>query len=94
MMVENDPPNQQLFKLDPDLHFLIRLRLSLNYDRNQLAQLLAVNYDTVWQWETGRRSPSFTWQQILVLEKVLTNANLKFSDFPTDGGPTRTAPNL
>lgn len=86
-MIDENLPQRQPFRLDPAVSPLIQLRNYLGYDRKTFGQLLGVDYDTIWQWETGRRSPTFTWVQIVKLEEIFISAGIKFSDFPRTSAP-------
>ncbi|MDZ7970500.1 MAG: helix-turn-helix transcriptional regulator [Nostoc sp. DedSLP03] len=73
--------------LDPAVLPFLQLREYLGYDRKTFAEFLGVSYDAIWQWETGRRRPGLTWNQVQKLDKIFENAGIKFKDFPYLGPP-------
>lgn len=82
MIGENQPP----FRLAPDVSVILQLREQLGYDRNQFAELMHVNYDTVLTWELGTREPRLRLTQIKILEGVLQRLGLRFQDIPSNWG--------
>lgn len=68
---------------------MIQIREALSYERSQFAELLGVDYDTIWRWETGRRKMSLSLNQIKILDDCLSNLGLRFSNLPDDVGPPK-----
>ncbi|MDZ7970499.1 MAG: helix-turn-helix transcriptional regulator [Nostoc sp. DedSLP03] len=86
-MIDENPEKKQPFRLNPAVSPLIQLRKRLKYNRAEFAKRLGVDYDTVWRWETGRRMPHLTWEQIQKLDEIFASAGIRFKDFPSYLGP-------
>lgn len=80
---ESDQP----FKLDmtSNLCPLEQIRGYLGITRRQLANKLGVDYETILNWEIGKRTPTFTWEQIQAMELVLMDVGMRFCDIPRLG---------
>jgi transcriptional regulator with XRE-family HTH domain len=65
-----------------DVNVVQQIREAIGLDRKEFAELMGVDYDTVWGWETGRRQPKFTVQQVKVIWHYAKRLNIDLSDIP------------
>jgi DNA-binding transcriptional regulator YiaG len=65
-----------------DVNVVQQIREAIGLDRKEFAELMGVDYDTIWGWETGRRQPKFTVQQVKILLQHAKRSNIDLSNIP------------
>lgn len=80
------------FQVDLNSGFspLRQIRAYLKISRQELADMIGVSYDTVWNWEVGRNKPKLTWDQVQALERLFDELGIKFKDIPQLGPPSKS----
>ena len=79
------------FQVDINSGFapLRQIRAYLGLSRRQMAEKIGVDYDTIWNWESGKSIPKLTWEQVQAFEELLNELDIRFRDIPQLGPPNK-----
>lgn len=79
--------NDKRFIFKQNVSPLKQIREKLDMSREQFAVVLGTTANTVYRWETGRHSITFSVRQFKNLRQIIKPLGIDIEDLPDDLGP-------